>query len=192
MTMDYSSPSDSELEAVENVQYVVGDLFSVAPGPASILGHACNCRGTWGAGVAAEFKRRFPGAFREYREHCLKYKNNPEELLGTCFLIHNTVELQKEGGDAKEYWIACLFTSIGSGTSVDSPVQIVHATRLAVTDLLRQLHTHRFIQALRPGDDYVPIINLPKINAGLFRVPWDKTEAVLKSIPYRFNIYTPE
>lgn len=182
--MDYSSPSDTE--EVPNVQYVDDSLFAVQPGSASLLAHACNCRGTWGAGVAAGFRQKFPAAYSVYRSHCQTHASNPSGLLGTCLLIHNTSSMP--GG---EYWIACLFTSVGTGQSVAPPNEILEATRLAVTDLLRQLHTHRFISTLRPGDDYIPVINMPKINAGLFRVPWERTEAILRAIPYRFNIYVP-
>lgn len=181
--MDYSSPSDIE-DAVPNVQYISGDLFSVRPGPTSVLAHSCNCVGSWGGGIALAFKSRFPQAFQIYKAHCQSYDANPSALVGSCLLIHNTPDMP--GG---EYWIACLFTSVGHGNRVSPPNMIVQATRLAITDLLRQLHTDRFISTLKPGDEYIPVINLPQINAGLFRVPWEQTKAVLKEIPYRFNVF---
>lgn len=165
----------------DNIEYFRGDLFSRPP--RSILGHSCNCMGSWGAGIALQFKRKFPAAYRQYVEHCKAYSSSPQALLGTCLLIQ-----------CNDYWIACLFTSVGNSSSncglPRSPKDvIINATRSAMTDLLRQLHTDRYISTLLPGDDYFPIISLPQINAGLFRVPWNETEEVIKSFPYKFHVY---
>lgn len=46
---------------------VEGDLFEY-DGPA--IGHGVNCKGKMGAGIAKEFKRRFPGMFDQYKQHC--------------------------------------------------------------------------------------------------------------------------
>jgi O-acetyl-ADP-ribose deacetylase (regulator of RNase III) len=46
---------------------VTGDLFDLGL-PA--VGHGCNCAGAMGAGIAVEFKRRFPGMYQEYRRQC--------------------------------------------------------------------------------------------------------------------------
>lgn len=45
----------------------VGDLFEFEY-PA--VGHGCNCSGAMGAGIALEFKRRYPAMFQEYRRRC--------------------------------------------------------------------------------------------------------------------------
>ncbi|HKD96407.1 MAG TPA: macro domain-containing protein [Micromonosporaceae bacterium] len=44
-----------------------GDLFTAGL-PA--LGHGCNCAGAMGAGIAVEFRQRYPGMFEEYRARC--------------------------------------------------------------------------------------------------------------------------
>ena len=49
------------------VEYVAGDLFLSG---AQALAHGCNCRGRMGAGIAVEFKRRFPEMYHEYRRRC--------------------------------------------------------------------------------------------------------------------------
>jgi O-acetyl-ADP-ribose deacetylase (regulator of RNase III) len=46
---------------------VTGDLFELGL-PA--LGHGCNCAGSMGAGIAKQFKQRFPEMYREYRQRC--------------------------------------------------------------------------------------------------------------------------
>jgi O-acetyl-ADP-ribose deacetylase (regulator of RNase III) len=46
---------------------VTGDLFEIEL-PA--IGHGCNCAGAMGAGIAKEFKRRYPDMYVEYRRRC--------------------------------------------------------------------------------------------------------------------------
>ncbi|VVT55437.1 uncharacterized protein SAPINGB_P004596 [Magnusiomyces paraingens] len=169
------------------IAYLHADILS-AP-PRSVIAHACNCYGSWGGGVAALFKRRFPAAYTAYANHCRAAAADPSSLLGTCFLIHN--KATDPGGD---YWIACLFTALFPGTPASDgsgsvEESILKETRAAIKDLLRQLHTHEYISTLLPGDEYVPVVHMPQINAGIFNVPWPLTEAVLKSFPYRFNVY---
>lgn len=48
---------------------VTGDLFQLGL-PA--IGHGCNCVGAMGAGIAVEFRRRFPDMYEQYRELCAK------------------------------------------------------------------------------------------------------------------------
>jgi O-acetyl-ADP-ribose deacetylase (regulator of RNase III) len=46
---------------------VTGDLFELGL-PA--VGHGRNCVGAMGAGIAVQFKRRFPAMYQEYRRRC--------------------------------------------------------------------------------------------------------------------------
>jgi O-acetyl-ADP-ribose deacetylase (regulator of RNase III) len=48
--------------------FTEGDLFA-AKGVRA-WAHGCNCAGAMGAGIAIEFKRRFPRMFDEYRLRC--------------------------------------------------------------------------------------------------------------------------
>jgi O-acetyl-ADP-ribose deacetylase (regulator of RNase III) len=45
-----------------------GDLFA-EPG-LSAYGHGCNCAGAMGAGIAVEFRNRWPRMFEEYQARC--------------------------------------------------------------------------------------------------------------------------
>ena len=47
--------------------FVTGDLFA-ADLPA--LAHGCNCKGSMGAGIAREFRRRYPAMYQAYRARC--------------------------------------------------------------------------------------------------------------------------
>jgi O-acetyl-ADP-ribose deacetylase (regulator of RNase III) len=48
--------------------FVAGDLFAATDIRA--WAHGCNCAGAMGAGIALEFKLRFPRMFDEYRLRC--------------------------------------------------------------------------------------------------------------------------
>jgi O-acetyl-ADP-ribose deacetylase (regulator of RNase III) len=50
------------------VLFTKGDLFATADLLA--YAHGCNCAGAMGAGIAIEFKRRWPRMFDEYRARC--------------------------------------------------------------------------------------------------------------------------
>lgn len=111
-----------------NLIYVTGDLFSAPPG--SILVHACNTQGSWGAGIAAAFRTKFPSHYESYQNTC---KQHGADLLGTCLVIRG------EGLESgSEYDIACLFTSKAYGRRKDKPELILQSTRSAVEDLILQ------------------------------------------------------
>lgn len=48
--------------------YCNGDIFL---SQAQTLAHGCNCAGVMGAGIAKEFKKRFPEMFWEYHYRCV-------------------------------------------------------------------------------------------------------------------------
>jgi len=110
--------------------YVTGDIFAAPPN--TILIHACNTIGSWGAGIALAFRSKYPDAFEVYKAHCKAHSN--DELIGTCLVIQE--KPLAEGGNGHD--IACLFTSKAYGRRKDSPEEILGATRGAVKDLLSQ------------------------------------------------------
>ncbi len=61
------------------VYYLSGDLFLSR---AQTIGHGVNTRGRMGAGVAVDFRRRFPEMYKEYRRRC----HNDELAAGSYFL----------------------------------------------------------------------------------------------------------
>lgn len=144
-----------------SVTTIKGSLFDAPKG--TIIIHACNTKGSWGAGIAREFARRFPKAYETYHEICLK---EGHLLLGRCLLIP----------DKSGYVIGCLFTSKGYGRYAGTPANILLATRLAIADLILQ----------NPAK--LPM-HMCKINSGLFRVPWDDSKAILKDSGQEFTVY---
>lgn len=59
------------------INYVKGDLFAAE---AQTLAQGCNTLGKMGKGIAAEFKRRYPEMFGEYRSLCLERRLNPGDI----------------------------------------------------------------------------------------------------------------
>jgi len=110
--------------------YITGDIFAALPN--TILIHACNTIGSWGAGIALAFQSKYPDAFEVYKAHCTAHSN--DELIGTCLVIRG--KAVADGGRGHD--IACLFTSKAYGRRKDAPEDILNATRRAVSDLLRQ------------------------------------------------------
>lgn len=134
--------------------YKKGSLFQAAE-PNAVLLHACNTKGSWGAGIAQQFKFKYPKAFEQYADYCKEIPS--EELIGSY------VKLQDEG-----ITIACLFTSVDYGDKKDSIDSILKNTKSSVVDFLATM-------------PYKATVHSPKINAGLFKVPWKDTERIIKA-----------
>ncbi|CDR40145.1 CYFA0S04e04544g1_1 [Cyberlindnera fabianii] len=168
------------------LNYITGNLLH-ASRPA-ILAHACNTHGIWGGGIAYQIALQFPAAEARYEDHCARH--SPEQLIGTTFLIETQKDEPGNKGSDDPYIIACLFTSVGGGGFADAPAEIVKNTRLALEDLERQLKetSSEVLLGLKKVRGHW-VVDLPKINAGIFRVPWDETEAVLKESGLDYNVY---
>jgi ADP-ribose 1''-phosphate phosphatase len=129
----------------------------------SILAHACNCRGSWGAGIALEFQKRFPKAHKTYQSACKEVNG---QMAGGAILT----DLEND------HFVACLFTSNGYGKSVDPKDKILENTGHSVRLLLEL--------SLNKG---FPIYS-NKFNSGLFRVPWEETEAIIKPLIDQYGV----
>ena|ERR1700734_3226870 len=146
---------------MSNVKIIKGDLFAAPKN--SIICHACNCYGVWGAGIALKFAAEFPTAKFVYSEHCKNYGN---ELAGTTLLIPENKNT-----------VGCLFTSEGVGATKSSKLNILRNTWLSINDLIKQ------------NVDNKPI-HMCKINSGLFGVEWEKTQKVLETFENQeFTVY---
>jgi len=142
---------------------VKGNLFDADKG--SLLVHACNTEGAWGAGIAATFNRLYPSYYKAYQAHC-QLKGNA--LLGSCLILNG-----------KWHRVGCLFTSTGFGKRALYQDEILDNTRKSLVDLFNQVSD-------------TDVVNMPKINSGLFRVPWDKTLAIVEEFKDKeIRIWTP-
>lgn len=149
---------------MSNITYVKGDLFELAP-KGAYLAHACNCQGVWGSGIAVEFRKRFPRAYADYVKCCL-YWSDPESILGDALDLSNN--------------IIALMTSRDYGANKDSKEEILESTEEALKDFCRYTENET--------------LHMPKINSGLFGVPWEETEAILKKFDgkLKFVVYELE
>ncbi|KAJ5207616.1 hypothetical protein N7449_001995 [Penicillium cf. viridicatum] len=195
----------SSLPAVSFVQETPGDLFD-APNGAALI-HACNCQGVWGAGIAREFRERYPAAYEIYRNHCFIYRGHPvintitdisdedpqpslvvNRPLGTAlmippqqsdFLLHRRC-----------YWIICLFTSEYYGSRVDSEDMIVNSTFAALQDLSGQLQVLSQ-QASETGNERPQRLYSSRFCTGLFNVPWERICKLIDTVGLHVNVYHP-
>lgn len=141
-------------------------LFSAPQG--SVLVHACNAKGVWGSGIAKEFKERFPTAERLYKDLCRDFG-----IVGTSQVI-SSYDVKQDG---KTYWIGNLINSSGFGTTLDSKSEVLVNTILALNSLCYNLE-----------DKGINTVYSNKFNSGLFRVPWEETEAFLKVFIDRYDL----
>ncbi len=139
------------------VEYQKGDLLQAAASH-RVLVHACNCKGSWNAGIAVQFKNRFPDAHADYKRLC---KKHGAALLGMG-VYHKKM-------DSTETPVGYLFTSWHYGSNKDSVGNILTNTKRSVRCLLELLPKNMEIHS-------------PKINAGLFGVPWAQTEKVINDV----------
>lgn len=142
-----------------------GDLFA-APRH-FVLVHACNCKGIWGKGIAAEFKKQFPDAFEVQKSQCREAGESG--MIGKAMLIPPSQE------DDRQLWIGCLFTSRSYGKNVDDPEEILRSTKSATQDLLAKI-------SRTSTSGVIKGVRMCRINSGSFNVDWKDTLAALKSI----------
>lgn len=151
---------------------------------------ACNCLGLWGAGIALQLKKEFPGAYKIHNNYCKD--REMEDLLNTCQLIPPSEgnSKSKKNDSAKQVWIACLFTSKGYGRKNAGPgnpglskkEDVVEATKEALEDFRKQLQDLRSKGGKEDEDGRPGDIASVKFNAGSFKVPWEETESSIKAI----------
>lgn len=146
-----------------------GNLFDAPPN--TLLLHACNCVGSWGAGIALAFKKHYPDHFAIYKAHC--DAKTPNSILSTCLLIPP----QSTG---PKHWIGCLFTSKKYGRGKDGKDDIMDSTDSALQDMLEQL-----------GDmeEKPERIWMCKINSGSFKVPWSQTKALIEALTFKDGLH---
>lgn len=155
-------PSNSKTFVVKDR---VGDIFDAPDG--AVIIHACNCMGSWSAGIAAAFKQRYPKAFSNYALHC--EQKTPSSLWGTALLIP---PMETKG---PRHYVGCVFTSRRYGRGKDSSTQILAKTGPAMEDLVEMMRRST-------AKDTITEIRICQINSGLFSVPWKKSKAIIKEL----------
>lgn len=151
-----------------NIKYVKGDILHAGNFPRILL-HSCNCNGTWGGGIAYQLALRYPDAEEEYRETCNRHVVG---LLGKCLLLRTKED--------PNLIIGCLFTAAYGGSDQNESY-ILKYTKMALQNLASQLNQDKKLMNYQ--------IVMPKINSGIFGVPWAHTEQLLEASPQDFAVY---
>lgn len=140
----------------------------------SIIIHACNSQGVWGSGIAKAFKESYPESFQFYNGFC---KVNNEERGTACGLANMSPFPESE-----PHWVGWIVTSHNYGSLKDSPELIKVYTTLALQDLCKKLYL------AHPKEEYPTIdVYSNKFNSGLFAVPWEDSELILKTVLKNFK-----
>lgn len=124
-----------------------GDLFTL---DIDALAHGVNCMGVMGAGIAVEFKRRWPVMFHLYRTACLNGTLRP----GTCLPCAAT----------SPRWIYCLATQPRPG-----PCAMLPAIEGAVRGMVR----HACAANVRR-------VGMPHIGCGFGGLRWDEVRPIVE------------
>ncbi len=138
--------------------------------PESYLVHACNSAGVWGSGIAKEFKMRYPHAFAVYERAC---QGNSSFALGKSWSIRD-----------KQHVVTCLITSSGYGKWKDPKEEILKHTEMSLRSFMRYV-TERGIG--KTNNRRLPIYS-NRFNSGLFAVPWEETENILKRLTEEYKL----
>jgi len=130
------------------VKFVSGDLFTY-PGLDAIA-HGCNCAGVMGAGIAKEFKKRYPENFEYYRNACA----NNSFFIGSVRIFRNS----------DKYII-----NLGTQDRFINPAKLEHI----------ELALNNMIYIVSGIPENVKTIGLPRIGAGLGGLDWEDVKQVI-------------
>lgn len=140
---------------------VAGNLFT-APRPGDAIGHGCNVRGAMGAGVALEFRKRFPDDYLHYRGACVSTQG--DGLLGTALLTGRN-----------PYARFCMFTQV-------DPIPISHTeheTKASRLSAIERATEDALSQCLALG---IPRLFIPTVGCGLAGLIWGDVQPVLQGV----------
>lgn len=93
-----------------------GNLFD---SEAEVLGHGVNVKGVMGAGIAAQFKIKYPDMYVDYKEYCDKGLFRPGTVqivdVEPNRFIANIASQDSPGANARYSWLTMALTSLYSG-----------------------------------------------------------------------------
>ncbi|OAL03715.1 hypothetical protein IQ06DRAFT_291420 [Phaeosphaeriaceae sp. SRC1lsM3a] len=176
-----TATAKAPIPATLQLTYHTGDIFT-AP-PRTLLIHACNTQGHWGAGIAKAFKTLYPKGYKVHHDFCAKEHGKDNVVpTGTAQLITPVDRKSGEEDGNGGHWIGCLFTSARYGKKKDKPDEIVKHTGESMEMLLELI---RMADEEWGKGNGIGTIRMCKVNSGKFGVPWERTEEILKGIVLR-------
>lgn len=136
-----------------------GNIFDT---DATYIGHGVNVRGVMGAGIAKQFRDRYPMMYRRYKQVCNEGSLRPgnfwadviwDDELQRQVVVVNLASQQEPGADATYLW---LFGSLARFAKAAS-----ESTRLAAYDGL---------------------VALPEIGCGIGGLKWDGVKKMVEAV----------
>ena len=144
-----------------------GSLFDA---PCGLICHQVNCKGVMGAGVAKEFKERFPQTFLDYQYHCNIQGN---KLLGQVLFSRE--------GDYK-YTTCCMAAQYGYGRDKNFVYTDYDAFKKCCESIAS------FVKDSYYNYTNVPI-NMPyKIGCGLANGDWSIIYKIIEEVFKDYNV----
>lgn len=135
----------------------------------SIIIHACNSQGVWGSGIAKAFKEKYPHSYEEYATYCKRWNQDRGTATGRGAL--------SQAHRDEDHWVGWIVTSHKYASEKDSVELIKVNTTLALVELCQKIYK------AHPKDSGPKIdIYSNKFNSGLFAVPWEDSELILKTV----------
>ena len=132
------------------ITYVEGNILESS---ASVLVNPVNCVGVMGAGLALQFKRKYPEMFRMYKKNC--------------------VTVTMDVGD-----VACFYV-----TDVDSVLILCLATKRHWKDACSLEGIEKCVRTLRGILEVSKpkAVALPKLGCGCGGLSWDKVKPIIEN-----------
>lgn len=139
-----------------------GNIFDTE---ATYIGHGVNVYGVMGAGIARQFKQRFPNNFDKYEEACSIVSSEPlrpggylvvkdtDKITGREHYVVNFASQEKPGPDADYQW---LFSSLLSFAKKASMPWMVNKFR--------------------------NLVAIPEIGCGIGGLKWSSVKAVIEVV----------
>lgn len=149
------------------ISYKKMSLFDAPEGEPIV--HACNSQGVWGSGIAKAFHELYPHSFNDYNRFCKSWNATRGTATGLADMscLHET----------EKHWVGWIVTSHDYGPAKDSPELIKINTTIALQDLCKKLY-------MAHPKDMCPTFEVysNKFNSGLFNVPWQDSELILRTV----------
>ena len=130
------------------IEYREGDLF--AQPDLQALSHGVNCHGKMGAGIAVEFRKRFPAMHEKYVNHCKAGRLK----LGMVFPWH----------EQEDFWVYNMASQDKPGRNAS--LAAVDATLAKVIDHMEK--------------NGVKSLGLPLIGCGIGGLSWPQVRAIFE------------
>lgn len=135
----------------------------------SVIVHACNSQGVWGSGIAKPFKEKYPHSFTDYNRFCLLANEERGTACGRAGL--------SSFHESEPHWVGWIVTSHNYASQKD-PVELIKInTTLALMELCKKIYMGHSSEEYPSIDVYSN-----KFNSGLFAVPWEDSELILKTV----------